>query len=171
MTFRLAKAEDLPELKEMYRNIILNMYKINLCIWNEVYPYEVLVEDFEAEKLYVLVDDGGELVSAMAINGTNDGENFVEWENKNAKAVYLDRLGVNPNFANKGIGTIMVNHAIEVAKSKNAEFLRLFIVDTNKPAEHLYLKNDFKIVSGAYIGCVDGETKLTELGFELKIKI
>ncbi len=169
MTLRLAKASDLPELRTMYRKVIDEMYKINLMFWNDVYPYEVLVEDFEAEKLYVMTDDSEKIAAAFAINDKNDGESHVTWSDPDKKAVYLDRLGVNPEYSRQGIGGLAVKYSLQIAKEKGASYLRLFIVDTNKPAENLYLKYGFQQVSGEYSGCVDGKTILTEYGFEKMI--
>ena len=51
---------------------------------------------------------------------------------------------------------------------KDAKYLRLFVVDINKPAINLYLKNGFKRVDGIYEERI-GDSVLREYGFEIEI--
>jgi len=50
-----------------------------------------------------------------------------------------------------------------------AKYLRLFVVDINKPAIKVYLKNGFRQVDGLYEERVDAELILREYGFEIKV--
>ena len=45
MKFGLASKIDLDYLKEMYAKIIENMYKNDIKIWNDFYPFEVTKEE------------------------------------------------------------------------------------------------------------------------------
>lgn len=62
----------------------------------------------------------------------------------------------------------MLKNAMELAKLKNAKYLRLFVVDINKPAINLYLKNGFKQVDGIYEERIE-DFVLYEYGFEIEI--
>ncbi len=167
MNFRLANLEDLPQLKVVYRKIIDNMNKNDISIWDEIYPCEFLKTDIENGILYILEDDSV-IISAFALCETNSGEPFVTWENANSKAMYLDRFGVNVDYAGRGIGSFMLKKAISLAGEKNAEYLRLFVVDINEPAIKLYIKNGFKRAGGIYDEVIDNELVLHEIGFEIK---
>lgn len=92
----------------------------------------------------------------------------MKWENAKEKAIYIDRLGVNVNYLRQGIGGIIIKNAIEIAKAQNIKYLRLFVVDVNKPAINLYLKNGFKQVDGIYEEKFD-DFVLCEYGFEMEI--
>lgn len=48
------------------------------------------------------------------------------------------------NYLRKGIGELMLKNAMKLAKHMDAKYLRLFVVDVNKPTINLYLKNGFK---------------------------
>ena len=48
----IAKLEDLNKIKEMYTEIVENMYDNNIKIWNEYYPNEVFKSDIEQGTLY-----------------------------------------------------------------------------------------------------------------------
>lgn len=62
----------------------------------------------------------------------------------------------------------MLNEAIALAKDKGTKYLRLFVVDINKPAINFYLKNGFKQVDGIYEERID-DFVLSEYGFEIKV--
>jgi len=159
--------DDLPQLKAIYEKIIKKMNKDNIQIWDEIYPCEFFGDDIENNRLYVLVETN-EIVSAFALCDSNAGAEYVKWENKHDKALYIDRLGVNVNYTKKGIGSIMLHKAIALAREKGAHYLRLFVVDINEPAVNLYIKNGFVRVPGIYDKKIDGDLVLHEFGFEIK---
>lgn len=63
----------------------------------------------------------------------------------------------------------MLNKAKEMAKTLGAEYLRLFVVDINKPAIQLYIKNEFIKADGVYDEIFDDGFVLHEYGYEIKI--
>lgn len=69
----------------------------------------------------------------------------------------------------KEFGSIMLKYAITLTRQKNAKYLRLFVVDINKPAINLYLKNGFMQVDGIYEERIDADLTLREYGFELEV--
>lgn len=168
MDFRQAVMQDLPQLKDMYKRIIKNMNEQNIQIWDDIYPCEFFEDDIKNNQLYILLNNG-EIVSAFVLSDTNSGETAVEWNNNHAKAVYIDRLGVNVKYSKKGIGSLMLDKAKEIAKTFNAEYLRLFVVDINIPAIQLYNKKEFIKVNGVYNEIFDDGFVLHEHGYEIKL--
>ncbi|GAA0077653.1 hypothetical protein UT300005_20310 [Clostridium sp. CTA-5] len=169
MDLRLANINDLSKLKAVYGNIIDNMNRNNIPIWDEIYPCEFFRDDIENNRLYLLVEEHDDIVAAFALCESNTGESYVKWENANDKALYLDRFGVNVDYSRRGIGSIMLKHAITVTKQKKAKYLRLFVVDINKPAINVYLKNGFRQVDGIYEERIDDDIILHEYGFEIEV--
>lgn len=167
MDLRLAKTGDLPQLKTMYQQIVEHMNKNGIQIWDEVYPCEFLGEDIENKQLYVL-EKRGEIVSAFALCDSNAGAEAVAWEDKNADALYIDRLGVKVSAMGTGIGSAVLDKAIVLAKERGAKYLRLFVVDRNKPAINLYIKKGLKKAGGCYDEVIDEELTLREYGFEVE---
>ena len=165
MDFRLAVMEDLLHIKCVYKNIIEKMNREQIQIWDDIYPCELFDADIRNNRLYVLLEND-EIVSAFALCGKNSGEKFVEWQDNQCRALYLDRLGVNVNYARMGIGSLMLKIAKETAKNLGAEYLRLFVVDINEPAIRLYVKNGFMKRSGVYDEVIDDDLILHEFGFE-----
>lgn len=109
-----------------------------------------------------------EIVSAFVLSNKNLGENAVKWNDNHAKALYIDRLGVNIKYCQKGIGSLMLDKAKEIARILDAEYLRLFVVDINIPAIQLYIKNGFIEVDGVYEEVFDDGFVLREYGYEIK---
>ncbi len=165
MDFRLAVTQDLPQLKSVYKDIIQNMNKNQIQIWDNIYPCEFFEEDINSNRLYILLNNN-DIVSAFALCDTNSGEKSVRWQNNQSKALYLDRFGVNMNYLRIGTGSFMLEKAKETAKNSGAEYLRLFVVDINKPAINLYFKNGFIRVNGVYDEVINNDLVLHEYGFE-----
>ena len=168
MELRLAASDDLSKIQAMYRNIIRNMNENTISIWDEVYPCEFFKNDIEQNRLYVL-EEHDEICSAFALCDSNSGAGDVRWKNNDSTAVYIERLGVHVDYLGNGIGSMLLHQAVELAKQKGADYVRLFVADINKPAIHLYVKNKFEIADGIYEERIDDNLILHELGFEIKI--
>lgn len=168
MECRLARPEELPKIQEMYRTIIRKMEADGIPIWDEVYPCALFEEDIRARRLYLLLEDG-DIAAACALCASNAGEEAVEWTDGRARALYLDRLGVHPARAGRGIGSRMLREAGAAAKALGAAYLRLFVVDRNVPAIRLYQRNGFRRGKGIYSEKIDGELVLREFPYEIKL--
>ena len=48
--------------------------------------------------------EGEQLCGAFVLTGQADGQSAVEWADPAAKALYLDRLGIDPGCSGQGIG-------------------------------------------------------------------
>lgn len=169
MNLRLAAMSDLAKLKEIYKKIIENMNENGIEIWDDIYPCEYFVNDINNNSLYVLTNVKEEILGAFALCSSNAGEKHVAWENNNANAMYLDRLGVNVDFCKQGIGTALLHYAMEIGKQNSAEYIRLFVIDVNKAAINLYKKNKFIQAKGVYLEMIDEDLTFNEYGFEKKI--
>ena len=167
MNIRLAVMDDLPRLKSMYGEIVAHMNERGLHIWDDVYPCEFLGSDIENNRLYVLMDDD-EITSAFALCGSHAGADSVEWVDKDGHALYIDRLGVSVKFLRKGVGSLLLQHAVAAARGKGAAYLRLFVMESNAPAINLYRKNGFRQVAGFYDEVIDDDLVLHEFGFEME---
>ena len=81
MDFRQAVMQDLPQLKDMYKQIIENMNKQKIQIQDDIYPCEFFEEDIKNNQLYILLNNE-EIVSAFVLSNTNSGETAVKWNDK-----------------------------------------------------------------------------------------
>ena len=63
----------------------------------------------------------------------------------------------------------MLQKVREVSRTKGADYLRLFVVDSNLPALSLYAADGFSRVEGINIEQINDGPKLIEYGFEVKL--
>ena len=166
MKLRLANKQDLPQLKTMYKDIVENMNKNKITIWDDVYPSIFFESDILNKQLYVLEDDSV-IVSAFCLCG--DNIDSIQWKEPAAKALYIQRLGVNVLYMQKGIGSKTLDEAKEIARKLNYNYLRLLVVDFNYPAVNLFLKNGFVTKEGVHSEVIDEETILYEHGYEIEL--
>ena len=168
MQFRLAEKQDLIEIIKMYKEVVKNMNANGLQIWDESYPFAFFESDIQNKQFYVLEEDN-KIISAVAMCDKHIGENVGKWENVNAKAFYLSRFAVDPDYLKQGIGSLMVSKVKEVAKELGAQYLRLFVVIINKRATQFYEKNGFRKVEGILDTFLDDGSILHEFGYEMEI--
>ena len=168
MKLRLANKDDLEEIKDMYREIVKNMNENNIQIWDDIYPCEFFENDIKNNRMYVFIENN-EIISAFVLCTSHEGAKEVQWHKNWGKSIYLDKLGVNVKYGDKGIGTLTIEKAKQVAKSKGFDYLRLFVVDTNRPAINFYIKNGFIKAYGVYYEVVDDELVLHEYGYEIEV--
>ncbi|OUP73630.1 GNAT family N-acetyltransferase [Erysipelatoclostridium sp. An173] len=166
MKLRLANKQDLPQLKTMYKDIVENMNKNKITIWDDVYPSIFFESDILNKQLYVLEDDSV-IVSAFCL--CDDNIDSIQWKELAAKALYIQRLGVNVLYMQKGIGSKTLDEAKEIARKLNYNYLRLLVVDFNYPAINLYLKNGFVKKEGVHSEIIDEEIILYEHGYEIEL--
>lgn len=169
MNFRLANLEDLPKIYEIFAEIISDMNKNKIEIWDELYPCSLFKSDIEQGQLYLLCD-GDTIVSVLALaDGKDEGEGTIEWQNSAQRAKYVLRFGVNVRCRHRGLARLTLEKAAELARSHGAEVLRLLVVDFNTPARNLYEKCGFALRPGEAILQFDDGSTLRELGMELAL--
>ena len=124
MQLRPAELGDLPQLKAVYQGIIRDMTQRDLTIWDEIYPCAFFEEDIEQNRLYLLLEEDA-VVAAFALCSSHAGAGRVKWEKPDARACYLERLGVHADYARGGIGSALLDQAAALAGGRGAEYLRL----------------------------------------------
>ncbi len=168
MEFRIATLSDLDNIKRMYKEIVEKMLKDGLEVWDDIYPVNFIESDIVNNSFYIMTS-GLDIISGVAISKKHNGEKLVSWQNPKASAMYIDRIGVNVNYLNKGIASKTIEHVKEIAKNQEVEYLRLFVVDSNEPAIKLYEKNRFFKADGIYNEVIDDKFTLKQYGYEIEI--
>jgi ribosomal protein S18 acetylase RimI-like enzyme len=93
---------------------------------------------------------------------------FQKWNNR----MRIWELLVEEGFRRKGIGTVLMDHAVKLSKKRKARMLVVETQSCNVPAVNFYLKNGFELIGfdvAAYSN-EDIERKEVRLEFGLKIK-
>ncbi len=151
MNLRLATIEEFENIRSFYHYITdwLDTVPYGPGWKKDIYPSpEELTEALTKNELWVC-ESNGEYVGAMVVNSaSNEGYVQVKWnvDAKDNEITLIHALGVKPEWQGRGIASEMVNHAINLAKSKKHKALRLDVLQGNLPAERLYPKHGFVYV-------------------------
>ena len=107
-----------------------------------------LEEGFSKEKLTTeLKDENSEFYFATIDSRVigylkiNFGE--AQTELKDSKALEIERIYVSKEFHGKGVGQLLYEKAIQIAKQKDAEYVWLGVWEENPRAISFYMKNGF----------------------------
>ncbi len=168
MNVRKAKMSDLSAVKDMYNEVVEDMLKKGISIWDEVFPCDFLEQDIKTNSLYIMENACGDIVWSFALYKTNNASLSITWiEDK--PAMYLSRLAVNVKYLHQGFALHAIDEARKQTKNNLCEYLRLFVVDSNFPAIKLYQKYGFVRGKGSYIEVVDETLSLLEYGYEIAV--
>jgi ribosomal protein S18 acetylase RimI-like enzyme len=67
------------------------------------------------------------------------------WARFAVRLLYIQHIVVAPNFRRRGIGSLLLNKAIEIAQRKGVERLELDVWSFNGDAKRFYERHGFKI--------------------------
>ena len=95
------------------------------------YNKEWVISDFERGEQYFLYYENEKIVGCVA------------FEQPNKNVGYLNRLSVLPDNRKKGIGTKLVNHTLDYAKSKGVNEISIGIIAKHKILKNWYLRLGF----------------------------
>lgn len=116
----------------------------------DIYPSpEDISSALENGELWVC-EENSKYIASMIVNSRSQEEYaLVEWgvDATQDEVLLIHALGVLPQYHGRGIASEMVRHAITLAKSQNKKAMRLDVLSGNLPAEKLYPKFDFRLVS------------------------
>lgn len=154
MSFRQAVVGDLDGIEEGYAEHFDHEKKYGAyTVFKEgVYPTRKVAETaFQNRSLYVY-EENGAVLGSIIIDG-NQPEEYkrIDWISnaQNSKVMVIHLLMVRPSSAGKGIGSLMVNHAIDIARHNSCTSVRLDTGEQNIPAVSLYKKLGFHLVSAS----------------------
>lgn len=60
---------------------------------------------------------------------------------------HISNIAVHPNYRRQGIGGILLTHLIEYSKQKGVKLITLDVREKNLPAQQLYKKYGFEVIS------------------------
>lgn len=145
--FKIVYIEDLEVLHKISVN---TFYESFAHLNSEENMQKYLLEEVSVEKLklellnshsqfyflYHLV----ELVGYLKINFGS-----AQTELKNCNAIEIERIYVINTFQNKGVGQLLFEKALEIAKDKKVEFMWLAVWEKNERAIKFYKKNGMEL--------------------------
>ena len=126
-----------------------NINNENLGWEKGVYPSDDYIRSSLAKgELYTLTD-GANLYACVIVNSEhNDGYDGCAWSMVCASDEVMTphALAVDPDHQGQGIGKVVVESIIELAKAEHKKAIRLDVLGACSSAEHLYRKCGFNFV-------------------------
>ncbi len=153
--FEKATAADAETIFTLYQTAAVSGRENGSSDWDDSYPTrEILKEDLNQERLYVLWENG-ELLAAISLMESDDlDEEPLGWTE--VKSCVPVRLCVSPTRQCQGIGGRMMTLLTETVKRKGYAAIRLLAAKENLAANRLYERMGF---------CRMGEVHLYDTDF------
>ena len=144
----LVRAYDLETVKGHYINVIENTPEIEKYarwVYGKHPTDEALRSFIENGEMYLLADGG--TVAGMVAIVMHQGPDYedIPWTEKleNDQVATLHLLAVCPEYRGRSLGNTILELAGELAKQQGKRAIRLDVLESNRPARHLYEKNGF----------------------------
>ncbi len=151
MRITQANPGDFEMVRSFYHSLIDDMKERKQTIrWTkDVYPApEFLRSSLDKGELYICCD-GPSTAAAMVVNhDCNEGYHKLGKQTPltDVEVLVIHALGVHPDFSGRGIGKMMVEKAIDIAKRAGVKGLRLDVLKGNDTASRLYVRCGFEYV-------------------------
>ena len=144
----LVRAYDLETVKGHYINVIENTPEIEKYarwVYGKHPTDEALRSFIENGEMYLLADGG--TVAGMVAIVMHQGPDYedIPWTEKleNDQVATLHLLAVCPEYRGRSLGNTILELAGELAKQQGKRAIRLDVLESNRPARHLYEQNGF----------------------------
>lgn len=146
LIIRTLKIEDIKEVS----SLILSFNKVNPSkskrLKNDIKKINKAMDDFlKSSHMRCLVAEYNKIVVGL-ITFTR----IPSLVHGGSYQLYIDLLVVSPDYRRQGIGTMLTNEAIAIAKINKAYKVLLVVRSENLPALNLYKKLEFEYTSLAY---------------------
>lgn len=167
MLIRYAKSNDLKEINIMYMNLIEELKKNGINMWDNEYPFCKFQNDINKFEMH-LIEKNKKIIGAFSICKYDDPEyNVIDWKNKDKSFVYINRLAISLLEQGKGYAKLGIKYIEDYATKNRFESIRITVNEKNIPAISLYENLGYKKVKQGVCILNDGN-KL--IGYEKIIK-
>ena len=154
MTFQKASESDFHIIQKFYWDVIDDIHSNNVNNENlgwekEVYPSDDFIQrSLINGELYTLTENDTLLACVILNSEHNEGYDGCAWSIAcNSDEVLTPHtLAVNPRFQGTGIGKVVVENILNIARSEHKKAVRLDVIAAYKPAERLYVSCGFRFV-------------------------
>ena len=170
------RKDDVSSLKLKYRYVTSNYYDLSILreadSWKielTLKPLEKIIEKKDKSELFEFYVEEPR-VFAAEIDGEQIGWielGYHKWNNRMRVWEFL----IKEEFRRRGIGTLLMKHAVKVAKEKGARMLVLETQTCNVPAIDFYLKFGFKLIGFDVAAYSNEDIEKKEVRLELGLEL
>lgn len=166
MDIRLAKKEDIELLNLLFKEVIKDMNKNKISMWNDIYPFCEFENDISNKNMYIIIDEG-EVVGSFVLSDNYDPDfDNIMWKYNSEKWISINRLAVLPQKQGQGYAKEAMKYIENNASLNKYENIRLTVYEKNKNAIGLYEKFGFeRVKNGKYF-----INDMMFIGYEKNIK-
>lgn len=152
MGFRQAVVADLDSIEEGYIEHFAHEKKYGAyTVFQEgVYPTRKVAETALQNRVLYVYEENDIVLGSVILDGQQPEEyKKIEWPSNapKEKVMVIHLFMVRPSVAGKGVGSLIVNYAIDIAQQHACVAVRLDTGEQNVPAASLYKKMGFHLVS------------------------
>lgn len=152
--FEKANPDEFTDIQHFYWRVIDDIHKNNVnhenLGWEKgVYPSDdFLKTSLQVGNLYILKDNNALCACVILNSEWNEGYNDCPWSiHCDASELLVPHaLAVDPQMQGKGIGKLVVNEIVELARTEHKKAVRLDVLGACKAAERLYTSCGFQFV-------------------------
>lgn len=139
-----ASLNDLPEIKALIREVIVEMNRNNIDQWDEIYPDASKIEnDISSNSLYKYEIDKA-IAAIVTINNQGSPEyDEISWSDTSNNYIVVHRLAVLPVYQGKGIAKKLMRFCEELAIKTSRSSIRLDAFTQNMIACKLYRQLEY----------------------------
>lgn len=148
MKVQITTMEDFTDIQKLYRVIIEKTSDMEkYARWKiGMHPTDALIMDYIRKGAMMQYRIQGNIAGALAVT-MEQGEDYhdIDWGIKalDHEVAVIHILGVNPTCQKRGIGSQMIDDAIELARKNGKKAIRLDALASNTPAQHMYQSKGF----------------------------
>lgn len=154
MKFQKASEADFYTIQKFYWHVIENIHRNNVnnenLGWEKgVYPSDQFIQDSLIKgELYTLIEKDTLCACVILNSEHNEGYDSCTWGIicDPGEVLTPHALAVDPKLQGKGIGKIVVENIVNIARAEHKKAVRLDVLSACKSAEWLYTSCGFRFV-------------------------
>ncbi|MDD3478160.1 MAG: GNAT family N-acetyltransferase [Candidatus Izemoplasmatales bacterium] len=137
-----AQPNDLEAIAAIARRVVVDLHASGIDQWSDIYPLqEHFQKDMDRDGLFVY-KDGNRILGSISILPQNDPfYKDITWLKESSLVVH--RLMVDPIAMKHGIGSALLQYAIDLATSRNYESIKVDTHPDNFRMQGLLLRHGF----------------------------
>lgn len=145
--FRKAVREDMPQLMQIYEDAKSTLRQQGVPQWQDGYPNEqVIGQDIDLGRFYVLILE--DHVIAGTVLSPEPDENYQNIDGAwltDGPSIVIHRIAVAKEYKGKNAASVLVKHAIAMAREYGCVSLRVDTHRNNRSMRRLLEKNSFRL--------------------------
>ena len=154
MKFQKACELDFPMIQRFYWDVIDDIHRKNVnnenLGWEKgVYPSDDFIQSSLTKgELYTLPERDALYACVILNSEHNAGYDSCAWSVAcdSSEVLTPHALAVNPELQGKGIGKIVVENILNIARARHKKAVRLDVLGASKTAERLYTSCGFQFI-------------------------